>query len=261
MAVTSGPRDAARLAVSADGFDVVLVAGGDGTVHEVVNGIMAREEAGRPALAVLPSGSGDDYAKMLGLPDTVEGALGVLGSGKVRRLDVGLCNGVRFMNSLSLGLDARVTARVTQLQKTSAQTGLPLYLRGLFATLFRDYRTHDLAISVDGGELRRMTVMLVAVGIGPTYGGGFRIVPDAVPDDGLFDVLTIDGVPLAEALWRLPFVVTGRHLGMRPVHLTRARRIVVESTEPLAGQLDGETMEATRFDISIDPGALRVLVP
>jgi diacylglycerol kinase family enzyme len=221
---------------------------------------MAMPEAGRPALAVLPAGSGDDYARMLRVSDSVRGSLEAVDHGRTRSLDVGLCNGIWFMNSLSIGLDARVTARVSELQKTSSQTGLPLYLRGLFGTLLRDYRVHDVTLALDGGAAAPRTVMLVAVGIGPTYGGGFRIVPEAVPDDGLFDVLTIDGIGLPETLWRLPFVVTGHHLRMRPVHLERARRVVVESPTPLLGQLDGEVLEARRYDVTIAPGALRVIV-
>jgi YegS/Rv2252/BmrU family lipid kinase len=261
MAVTVAPGEAARLAAAAVDAEVVLAVGGDGTVHEVVNGIMHRPAHDRPALAILPSGSGDDYARMLRLPGSVPDCLGVIDAGKTRRLDVGTCNGIRFMNSLSLGLDARVTARVAELKKTTRQTGLPMYFRGLLHTLFRDYRSHDLTVTIEDRPPRDVKVMLMAAGIGPTYGGGFRIVPEALPDDGLLDVLLIDGVPLAEALWRLPFVVTGNHLRMKPVHLARARRVLVQSGEPLLGQVDGELVESDRYEISLEPGALEVIVP
>ena len=126
MVVTSGPSEAASYASSTEDIDVILAVGGDGTVHEIVNGIMARAAGDRPLLAIVPSGSGDDYATMLGLPSSVPDCLAILDERNSRCLDVGCCNGTYFMNSLSIGLDARVTARVTQLQETTIQTGLCL---------------------------------------------------------------------------------------------------------------------------------------
>ena len=96
---------------------------------------------------------------------------------------------------------------------------------------------------------------------GPTYGGGFRITPDSVLDDGLFDVCRIDMLPKAEAFARLPFVVLGRHTKMRPVHMRRAKRVTVVSDKPLEGQIDGEVMLETAFDIQIVPSSLNVIVP
>jgi YegS/Rv2252/BmrU family lipid kinase len=261
LAVTTCPAEAEKIAAETPDVDVVLAAGGDGTVHEVVNGLMARPADDRPSLAVLPAGSGDDYAHMLGIKGALPDCLRMIDAGRTRRLDVGRCNGVYFMNSLSLGLDARVTARVTELKKTTSQTGLPLYFRGLLHILFRDYRSHDLTLTLDDGEPSRVAIMLAAAGIGPTYGGGFKIVPLAQPDDGLLDFLYVDALPLAGALWRLPFVVTGHHLGMKPVHLARVRRALVVSEEPLLGQVDGECLEARRYDITIEAAALEVLVP
>ena len=261
LSVTTCPGDATRLAALAAGRDMVIVAGGDGTVHEVVNGLLQLERGRRPALAMIPAGSGDDYSRMLGIQGDAATCLSIAEAGRTRQLDAGTCDGVAFMNSFSLGLDARVTAYVTELQKSTRQTGLPLYARGLAHILFRDYRTHELTVVGDGAEPLQVQVLLLAAGIGPTYGGGFKILPCAVPDDGLLDVIAIAAVPLAEAMWRLPFVVTGHHLGMKPVTFTRARSLSIASVEPILGQLDGEVIEARRFDIECLPSALEVVVP
>lgn len=258
LAVTTGPGHAIELAAATE-CGVVVAAGGDGTVNEVVNGLMLRAPRDRPLLGIIPVGSGDDYAVMLRLPRSVPDAIRVIETSHPRSLDVGLCNGRWFVNSVSVGLDARVTARVAAMKGATGLTGLPLYLRALMHTLLRDYRVHDIRIAIDDDASTEATVTLVAVGIGPTYGGGFRILPEARPDDGLLDVVAIDGVSLPSALWRLPFVVTGHHLRMRPVHLVRAHRIVIESASPLAGQMDGEVISSDRYDISLRHGGLDVL--
>ena len=101
----------------------------------------------------------------------------------------------------------------------------------------------------------------MAVTNGPTYGGGFFITPDAVPDDGLLDVCTIDPLSLPGALVRLPFVIFGKHTKMKPVHMSRHKSIVIESEEPMPAQVDGEVLVDTRFEIDILPLAIECIVP
>ncbi|MBA4370305.1 MAG: diacylglycerol kinase [Coriobacteriaceae bacterium] len=258
---TDSPRHALEIARDAAGFDTVIAVGGDGTVHEVLNGIMARPETDRPALTIIPTGSGNDYARTLGISFDLPEAVRQIASGERKRVDVGLCNGIWFNNSVAVGLDARVTAKAVEMKVTTGWSGLPLYLRSLFFVLFNQYHSHELRVTFDGGEPADLDLLIVAMTHGPTYGGGFFITPDSVPDDGVLDVCVIRSIPLAEALWRLPFVILGKHTRMRPVTMSRHTSVLIESAEPVAGQIDGEVLLDTRYEVTTYPGGLEVVVP
>lgn len=259
--VTEGMGHAANVAGSANDYDVVIAAGGDGTVHEVLNGLMAIPEESRPVLGVLPTGSGNDTRRTLGIPTDLTAAARVVAAGERRRFDVGLCNGVYFNNSFAAGLDAKVTAKAVEYKVTKRRDGLWLYLTALLHVLFNDLGSFDLSISFDGGETERHDTLIVAVTNGPTYGGGFFITPDAVSDDGNFDVCMIDPLSLPQALVRLPFVIAGKHTRMSVVHMSRHQSLTIECESPVPAQIDGEVLLSSRYEISMLPGAIACLVP
>ncbi len=259
--ITQRMGHAAEIAAEAVSRDLVIAAGGDGTVHEVLNGLMRIDRDSRPALAVLPTGSGNDTRRTLGVPSDLTQASMVAASGERRRFDVGVCNGVYFNNSFAAGLDAKVTAKAVELKVTKRRDGLWLYLTALLHVLFHDLDSFDLSISFDGGVPERHDTLIVAVTQGPTYGGGFFITPDAVADDGLFEVCMIDPLSLPEALCRLPFVIAGKHTGMRPVHMHRHHSLVIECAERLPAQIDGEVLLERRYEISMLPGEVEYVVP
>lgn len=259
--VTEHTGHAADLAAAADGYDVVVAVGGDGTVHEVLNGLMSLPADRRPALGLLPTGSGNDTRRMLGVPTELAEAAVALGTGKRVRFDVGVCNGVYFNNSFAAGLDAKVTAKAVEYKVTTKRSGLWLYLTALFHVLFHDLAGFDMDISFDGAAAVAHDTLIIAVTQGPTYGGGFKITPDAVPHDGLFDVCMIDPLSLPEALARLPFVVVGKHTTMRPVHMSRHTSLVIESDRPIPAQIDGEVLYEPRYEIGMLPAAIECIVP
>lgn len=253
---------AAEIAEAADGYDTVVAVGGDGTVHEILNGIMRRPVDSRPALGVLPTGSGNDTRRTLGIPTDLTDAVMALVSGEHRRFDVGVCNGIYFNNSFAAGLDARVTAKAVEYKVTTRRSGLWLYLTALMHVLFHELYPHRVRVRWDSEpDAEERELLIVAATIGPTYGGGFFITPEAVPDDGLFDVCIIDPLSLPGALMRLPFVIFGKHTHMRPVHMSRHAKIVIEADEPMPAQIDGEVMLERHYDISILPGAVVCVVP
>ncbi len=261
LVLTTGMGSAAQIAEEATGYDLLVAVGGDGTVHEVLNGIMRRPEGDRPALGLIPTGSGNDTRRTLGVPIDIADATLVLAAGVRRRFDIGLCNGLYFNNSFAAGLDARVTAKAVEYKATTKRSGLWLYLTALLHVLFHELYPHHVHISWDDEEPIEDDLLIVAATIGPTYGGGFFITPDAVPDDGLLEVCTIDPLSLPAALVRLPFVVFGKHTKFKVVTMSRRRSIVIESAEPMPAQLDGEVMVSRRFEISILPGAIECVVP
>ncbi len=259
--LTTEPGHAAQLSARATGYHMVVAVGGDGTVHEVLNGLMAHPVETRPVLGLLPTGSGNDTRRTLGVPDDLSQAALSLVTGVERTFDVGRCNGVYFNNSFAAGLDAKVTAKAVEYKVTKHRAGLWLYLTALLSVLFTDLESFELSISFDGEPAARHDTLIVAVTNGPTYGGGFFITPDAIPDDGLFDTCMIDPLGLPEALVRLPFVIAGRHTRMRPVHMSRHRRLVIECDRPVPAQIDGEVLLESRYEIDLIPGAIRCMTP
>ncbi|MHB1340490.1 MAG: diacylglycerol/lipid kinase family protein [Coriobacteriia bacterium] len=259
--LTQHPGHAKELAAGAAAYDVVVAAGGDGTAHEVLNGLMSIPADQRPALGLLPTGSGNDTRRTLGVSTSLTAAAFELGANVRRRFDVGVCNGVYFNNSFAAGLDAKVTAKAVEYKVTKRRDGLWLYLTALLHVLFKDLGSFDMRVAFDGGETSSYDTLIIACTQGPTYGGGFFITPDAIPDDGLFDVCMIDPLSLPQALIRLPFVVSGKHTGMKVVHMSRHNSVVIECDDPLPAQIDGEVLLERRYEISLLPGAIECVVP
>ncbi len=259
--ITTHTGHAAELAAAAGDYDVVVAVGGDGTVHEVLNGLMSHPAETRPALGLLPTGSGNDTRRTLGVPTELAEAAVVLGTGERKRFDVGVCNGVYFNNSFAAGLDAKVTATAVEYKVTTKRSGLWLYLTALLHVLFHDLESFPVRISFDGLASADYDTLIIAVTQGRTYGGGFFITPDAVPDDGVFDVCMIDPLSLPQALMRLPFVIMGKHTKMKPVHMSRHTSIAVECDRPMPAQIDGEVLFEPRYEIEMLPAAIECIVP
>jgi YegS/Rv2252/BmrU family lipid kinase len=259
--VTDAPGHATALAAGAARYDVVVASGGDGTVHEVLNGLMRIDPADRPALAVLPTGSGNDTCRTLGVPFELSEAAALLSTGERWRFDVGMCNDLYFNNSFAAGLDAKVTAKAVEYKVTKRRSGLWLYLTALLHVLFKDLGAFRLDIAFDGAPAESFDTLIVAITNGPTYGGGFKITPDSDPTDGVFDVCMIDPLKLHQALWRLPFVIMGEHTKMPVVHMSRHTSAVIDSPVPLPAQVDGEVLFERRYEVSILPGAIECVVP
>ena len=259
--LTEHTGHAEAIAAKARRYDLVVAAGGDGTTHEVLNGLMRISERSRPALGLLPTGSGNDTRRTLGIStDLAEAAL-QLRTGERRRFDVGLCNGIYFNNSFAAGLDAKVTAKAVEYKVTTKRSGLWLYLTALLHVLFHDLNSFELDISFDGESPEMHDTLIVAVMNGPTYGGGFFITPDAIPTDGLFDICMIDPMSLPETLFRLPFLIFGKHTKMKPIHMRRHSSLLIESPVPVPALIDGEVLLENRYEVTMLPKAIECIVP
>lgn len=259
LVLTRAPRDAERLAHDAAlaGRDVVVV-GGDGTLAEAANGILAA--SARVTLGVVPAGTGNDYAyETLKVPHNPLHALDVALGGAAQAMDVGIVNGRYFLNALGVGLDANIAAVAEKLKRWAFLRGQTLYwTASLRELLFHYDQCPQLVVRYDDQPEQRRLYALAAVSIGPTYGGGFRINPEADAVDGLFDLCTLTKPSLPRALRLLPQVEKGRHLGQPEAMHARVRRVVMEAEHPIHAHLDGEVMLAERFEAHIVPGALLV---
>lgn len=261
VALTAHAGHAKQLAQQAAGHDMVVVLGGDGTVHEVVNGLMGLPDSQRPALGVVPAGSGNDYAFSLGMLPRLEDALGQVLSAPRRLADVGVCNGEYFAETLSFGLDAAIALDTIERRKRTGRSGTALYMQSGIDQLMHHLDFHRMTASFNGAQ-RVEDIVLCAVQVGPTYGGGFRICPDARFDDGRLDVCVAHApVGALKAGYVFLRAKNGHHTRYREIELLQASSIRLEFEKPLPVQIDGERLTCTEFCVSLRERALRVVAP
>jgi diacylglycerol kinase (ATP) len=255
--LTSRPGEALAVAAQRAGeYDCIVAVGGDGTAHEVANGLL-RAGTGC-AFGLIPCGSGDDFAKMLPPADPVAR----LAAGRVLRYDVGRVEAdgqsCFFINGMDIGFGAQGAANVARVPRFL--TGLGAYLGALVLTLI-DYPSLELQLRLDDEAPFTLRTAMTAVMNGSSFGGSFRVCPAASADDGLFDLLLVDAVGRLEILALVPKIMRGTHAGDPRVRLVRARKVLMESETPMLFELDGELPlpPARRIGIELLPGALPVL--
>ncbi len=256
----AGEAEELARAAASEGCPIVIV-GGDGSVHEVVNGLLASGQ--RVPLGIVGAGSGNDFAwNTLRLPHDPLAALERAFAGELIEVDAGCVNGRYFANAFSVGLDADIAVAAQRLKRWPLMSGRRLYYASsLKQLLFGYWRCPRLAIKLDDSawmEMRRY--VLLAVSNGPTYGGGFRINPAADHRDGWFQICVIRYLSLARALRLLPVVQRGEHAGIPEIHFFQARKVQIESPLPVNIQMDGETTCSQRYQAEILPGALCIRV-
>ena len=247
------------LHAAVDGATRIVVAGGDGSVHEATNGILRSERD--VAAGVIPSGTGNDFAKACSIPLNWEHATELLADRIAaeqapRRVDVGRVNDRYFANGAGVGFDAKVThvARSIRLP-----IGDIVYLLAIFKTMIGGIATPRLAIEADGFSWDG-AVTLAAVSNGPWIGGMFHIAPAASNDDGQFDLLIAKPVSRRRILKLLPILMNGKHLDEPEIVHRRVTGLTIHSASPIPSHLDGEVQPPqSDFEIEILPGALAVL--
>jgi len=256
LALTQGRGDARRLAEeAARAGRAVVVVGGDGAIHEAAGGVIA---AGvRVPFGVVPAGSGNDFALHVArAPLDTARALELALSAPVEPVDVGVVNSRYFVNALSVGLDANM-AQTAERLKRYRLSGKALYMTSALTELLLHYDAcPTLSVQYDDAAPIQQVFALVALSLGPTYGGGFQINPGADPQDGRFDMCMLSKPSLPRALRLLPAVERGQHLGQPEARIVRCQRVVIVAQWPINAQLDGELTQSQRFEVSLLPGAL-----
>jgi len=264
---TDNPGHAAVLARAAaeQGFDLVVAAGGDGTVHEVINGLMRVPEKDRPALGILPLGSGNDFAHILGVPDDPAQALQACLAGQAHVIDVGLVRDEQdrleyFNNTIGIGFDAVVTIHT---RRITAIHGFLMYFLATVQTIFRNFTPMDLRVETDTESWEQATIMLT-LGNGPREGGGFLVTPQAKLDDGLLNYASVRKISRLTMLRLVPEVMKGTHARFQQVRMGTCRKMAISSQQPLYVHCDGEIYagfgtDIRRLVIEVLPNAIRFL--
>ncbi len=244
------------------GAKLLVVVGGDGSVNEVANGVHDLDAE----IAVLARGTGWDFIRTYGIPHSLDGALDVALNGTARTIDLGRVHyrgwdgasaTTYFANVASAGMSGAIAQRAND--TTKALGGKVSYLWATFA-VFSRWQNSELRVSVDD-EIRGGRMHDVVVANGRCFGGGMRICPEAEPDDGLFDVLTIGDLTKRDLLTTLPKTFWGGHLPHPKAELLRGAVVTVDAPEPLPIELDGEQPGTTPVRFELVRSALRVRVP
>lgn len=254
-----GDLEACVREVVAAGADKLVVAGGDGSIHEAVNGIMAANGAAK--LGVIPVGTGNDFAKACSIPLDWQLAGQQLAQRLrdrtlLRRVDLGRMNSRYFANGAGIGFDAEVTRVARSIRWP---LGDVVYLLAVLRCLVDGIATPQLSISGDGCSWAG-PLTLANISNGPWVGGMFHIAPMADNADGHFDLLLAEPVSRRRILALLPLLRSGRHLDEPEIHHHAVGRLRVSSAAPVASHLDGEVQPFdTEFQIDILPASLGLL--
>jgi diacylglycerol kinase (ATP) len=253
--------DLARAAVDR-GADRIVAVGGDGTLNEVVNGVAGRDVE----LAIVPLGTGMDFVRTHGIPKRFDDAVRVALDGAVRQIDAGRVHhrtwaGAEaerwFANVGSVGMSGAVAQRANGMSK--ALGGRMTFFYAL-TRVFLEWQNSEVVVTLDHGE-RRGLMHDVIVANGVWHGGGMMLAPGARPDDGAFDVVLIGDVSKLDFLTTAPKLYRGRHVGHPKVEIVRSASVLVDASEPLPIEVDGEQVGTTPARFEIVPRALRLRVP
>jgi YegS/Rv2252/BmrU family lipid kinase len=262
---TTGAGQARVLAKEAidDGFDVIVAAGGNGTCNEVINSLMDALVKGMVVtFGIIPIGSGNEFAKAVGIPFSLKEACHRLTQGQIKLIDVGrvsLPNGKThfFGNTAGIGFDGKIAL---DLEKMRWLGSFPMFIWMTIKAVALYNRAPVMEIEFNGQRIIQPLLMVV-VGNGQLEGTIFQVTPKAKIDDGVFDLLLVPEVNRLQILQFIPHFINGTHLGKKPINLVRTHQVRVNSEAELVVHIDGEILStnAHQLEFEILPRQLRVL--
>jgi len=260
----------ARDQIEKKGFDKIIVVGGDGTLNEVVNGIFLQKRLKTQDVTVgmISVGTGNDWSRMYEMPDSYNEQVKLLTSGYSFLQDVGKASyrfsedrqHRYFMNIAGMGYDALVTEKAN-IMKQKGKGGPVSYLINVVSGLFQ-YKSVHLDIHADGEKVFSGKVFTLSIGICKYNGGGMMQLPDAIPDDGLFDITVIRKTTKYRIITNIKNLYDGSFVKMREVSQYRGKKVTVSSkpSHKLYLETDGESLGHSPLDIEVIPRAVRVIV-
>ena len=239
---TEYPKDATKIARKYRFTkNIIYSVGGDGTLNEVLNGIVGTKNL----LGVIPAGSGNDFYKTLSKIDE-----------EYPVIDIGKVNDRYFINIISIGIDAEVANNVSLMKKRKVPTN-QIYNASLIYTFFK-YKYKDIELSIDAKEQKKGKCTILTICNGQVYGGGYKIAPSAKLTDGYFDVYYVEKVNKPQLPSLINMLKQGIHEKHNRVHKSQATKIKFKCDKELVCNIDGEIMTAKKFNVKIIPNAITI---
>ncbi|OAB36827.1 lipid kinase [Paenibacillus macquariensis subsp. defensor] len=241
-------------------WQAVAIIGGDGTIHSI---LPILQETGIP-LAVIPAGSGNDTARSFGIPFDTVGALNVLLTGHSQAIDLISTSGTLTLTALAIGFDAQVAENVNRSTYkkwcNTLRAGRVAYIIGILHTLLT-FRPGRASVACDNDTTTYESTWMTAISNVPSYGGGFKIAPQALPNDGQLDICVVHGCTRLQLLRLFPRVLTGNHVTLPFVTMLRGRVISINNEHPRLALGDGENIPHLSYNSILCPSALQMMLP
>lgn len=268
LAVSEFPKHTIELTVQAiaEGYRNLIVAGGDGTLNEAVNGIFTQNTCSPEeiVLGMIPVGTGNDWIKTFGIPNQYRKAVDIIKLGQTMHQDIGRitftgdhsANVCYFANMAGFGFDALVAEKTNNL-KNKGKKGISLYLQALGSS-FLNYQTGKMRIVIDHQEIDEL-IFSASIGIGKFNGGGMMQAPEAVPDNGLFQVTIIRKIGIFGILRNLAGLYSGEFVKDHRVSTHPATHVSISADKNIAGEADGEILGDDKFEIEMQSQKLCVI--
>lgn len=251
---------------AARGYKRVVATGGDGTVHEVINGLMSIEPEKRPLLGIVPVGSGNDFAGTMKIPRNSEEALRKVYSGTPTSIDVAYLQDESgrkeyWMNTLGMGFDAVVNYHS---HNVPFFQGFMIYFLAVFRTMVENYYPFTIKGTMDGEPYEKETLMFTVCN-GRREGGGFLLAPDALQNDGVLNFTVANVIPRWKMLSAIPHFINGTHNKLNYIQTGTLKKLEVKSNKPLWIHADGETFagkssNVTELTLEIVPNAIQIIL-
>jgi len=231
---TSYNGEGKALAVEAleEGYNVIVAVGGDGTINEIISGVYSLEGI----IAIIPAGTGNDFARSLNISTDFYNAISNIINGTATEIDAGFIDNKVFINVASIGLDAHIAAEANKLKRYF--TGTKAYIISLLKGLIT-YHSIKVKIVMDNTTIDKR-IMLAAFCNGAYYGGGMNIAPTADPTDNLLDICIVEDMPKLKLLWLFPTIFKGQHTVFKEVKAYRAKKLLIYSDKEMIINTDGE---------------------
>lgn len=265
VSYTSHHGEAIELARKAadKGMDLIVSIGGDGTVNEIVNGIMKSKN--NPSLGIIPLGWANDFIKSVNIPSDITQACQILVQGKIKKIDIGVINSqIYFANICGVGFDAEVAQLANQMKSKHPNLRILSAFVYVFATvkkLLSPFSYHNVKIKFNGQKIHSK-ILFIAISNGIFYGGRFKITPKAILDDGLLEICLVEEMGRFKYLSIIPKVFKGTHASIKGISFYRAKEVVIESSEIILAQVSGEVIEGQKkFTITLLPKSLKLIAP
>lgn len=228
----------------------LVVIGGDGTLNHAVNALRKPDVT----LSIIPAGTGNDFVKNIDIGTSFERQAACVLSGKSQSIDLGLCNGKKFLNGVGVGFDGQIVRDM--LFKRTLLSGHAAYYYHVLRIL-SSYKERTFSLNVEG-EISKEELILLTIGNGTTFGGGFKLTPNASIIDGFLDVCFIGKLSPIKRFLNIQKLSNGSHLSLKAIREQKVKRVSIEENPLLEAHIDGEYLGGGPFDIEIVPRALKV---